>query len=61
MSSETKPLRVLIADDHAPTRQDVRRTLDADERFMVCTEVTDAAEAVRTAVHDRPDICQVAC
>lgn len=57
MSSETQSLRVLIADDHAPTRRDVRRALDDDERFKVCAEVADAAEAVRAAVHDRPDIC----
>ena len=57
MSSETKPLRVLIADDHAPTRHDVRRALDADERFEVCAEVPDAAEAVRAAVQERPDVC----
>jgi DNA-binding NarL/FixJ family response regulator len=50
-------LRVLIADDHAPTRQDVRRALDADRRFDVCAEVADAAEAVRAAVHDHPDVC----
>jgi DNA-binding NarL/FixJ family response regulator len=48
---------VLIADDHAPTREDVRRALDADKRFEVGAEVADAAEAVRAAVHDRPDIC----
>jgi two-component system, NarL family, nitrate/nitrite response regulator NarL len=57
LSSETKPLRVLIADDHAPTRHDVRRALDADTRFEVCAEVADAAEAVRAAVHERPDVC----
>jgi DNA-binding NarL/FixJ family response regulator len=48
---------VLIADDHAPTRQDVRRALDADERFEVCAEVANAAEAVRAALHHRPDVC----
>jgi DNA-binding NarL/FixJ family response regulator len=53
----TRPLRVLIADDHAPTREDVRRALADDERFTVCTTVADAAEAVRAAVQDRPDVC----
>jgi DNA-binding NarL/FixJ family response regulator len=48
---------VLIADDHTPTRQDVRRALDADERFEVCVEVADAAEAVRAAVDTHPDVC----
>jgi DNA-binding NarL/FixJ family response regulator len=50
-------LRVLVADDHAPTRDDVRRALDADGRFSICSEVADAAEAVQAAVHQRPDIC----
>jgi DNA-binding NarL/FixJ family response regulator len=53
----TRPLRVLIADDHAPTREDVCRALAGDERFTVCTTVADAAEAVRAAVQDRPDVC----
>jgi DNA-binding NarL/FixJ family response regulator len=57
LSSQTKPLRALIADDHAPTRHDVRQALDADTRFEVCAEVADAAEAVRAAVHERPDVC----
>jgi DNA-binding NarL/FixJ family response regulator len=57
LSTETRQLRVLIADDHAPTRQDVRRALDADERFNVCAAVADAPAAVRAAVHDRPDVC----
>jgi DNA-binding NarL/FixJ family response regulator len=51
------PWRVLIADDHAPTRDDIRRALDGDERFEVCSEAADAAESVQEALHDRPDIC----
>jgi DNA-binding NarL/FixJ family response regulator len=57
LSTESRPLRVLIADDHAPTRQDVRRALDADQRFGVCAEVADAAGAVHAAVHQWPDVC----
>jgi DNA-binding NarL/FixJ family response regulator len=49
--------RVLIADDHAPTREDVRRVLDEDERFEVCAEAADAADAVQAALHERPDVC----
>jgi len=48
---------VLIADDHAPTRDDVRRALERDERFGVCASVADAAEAIQAAVRERPDIC----
>jgi DNA-binding NarL/FixJ family response regulator len=49
--------RVLIADDHAPTRDDVRRVLDREEGFEVCAEAADAAEAVRAALRERPDVC----
>jgi DNA-binding NarL/FixJ family response regulator len=57
LSEDNKPLRVLVADDHAPTRDDVRRALDADGRFNICCEVADAAEAVQAAVSRQPDIC----
>ena len=50
MNEENKPLRVLVADDHAPTRDDVRRVLEADGRFKICSEVADAAEAVQAAM-----------
>jgi DNA-binding NarL/FixJ family response regulator len=52
-----KPLRVLIADDHPPTRDDVRRALERDGRFDVCGSVADAAGAVQAAVRERPDVC----
>jgi DNA-binding NarL/FixJ family response regulator len=48
---------VLLADDHAPTREDIARTIDRDERFEVCAAVADAAAAVEAALRERPDIC----
>lgn len=57
MSVERKLLRVLTADDHAPTRADIRRALDADERFEICAETADAVSAVQAAIRERPDIC----
>jgi DNA-binding NarL/FixJ family response regulator len=57
LSYMTESLRVLIADDHAPTRDDVRRALEGDERFEVCAVVADAVEAVQAAVRERPDVC----
>jgi DNA-binding NarL/FixJ family response regulator len=50
-------LRVLLADDHAPTREDIRVALEADPRFVVCAEAADAAAAVEAAVREGPDIC----
>lgn len=49
--------RVLIADDHTPTREDVRDALAADDRFRVCAVVADAAAAVQAALGKRPDVC----
>lgn len=57
MSAAAEPWRVLIADDYAPTRADVRRVLDRDQRFEVCAEAADAAEAVQAALREKPDIC----
>ena len=50
-------VRVLIADDHAPTREDVRRALEADPRFEVVAEAADAFAAIEDAVRLRPDLC----
>jgi DNA-binding NarL/FixJ family response regulator len=49
-------LRVLVADDHAPTRDDVRRAL-TDGGMTVCAEAADAAHAVQQALAKQPDIC----
>ncbi|MFI5062422.1 MAG: response regulator [Streptosporangiales bacterium] len=48
---------MIIADDHAPTRDDVRRALDADERFQVCAEAANAVVAVQSALAEQPDLC----
>jgi DNA-binding NarL/FixJ family response regulator len=47
---------VLIADDHEPTRLDLRRTLEEDPRFSVCDDVADAPAAVAAALERRPDL-----
>ena len=57
MTEPVRPLRVLIADDHPPTRDDVLRAIDGDERLDVCASAADAAGAVQAAVRERPDIC----
>jgi two-component system nitrate/nitrite response regulator NarL len=50
------PARVLVADDHAPTRDDVRDAVNADPRFTVVAVAGDAAEAVQAALRERPDV-----
>jgi DNA-binding NarL/FixJ family response regulator len=58
LTAETsaRPLRVLIADDHAPTRDDVRWALTKGG-IEVCAEAADAAHAVQRALATEPDIC----
>ena len=56
-NSSRVPRRVLIADDHQPTRDDIRRALDGDGRFEVAVEVSDAAGAVQSALREKPDLC----
>jgi DNA-binding NarL/FixJ family response regulator len=51
------PIRVLIADDHAPTRADMREALERNGCFTVCAEAADGAAAVEAAVRERPDLC----
>lgn len=48
--------RVLIADDHPPTRAGVRAVL-AEHGFDVCAEAADAEAAVAAALRERPDVC----
>jgi DNA-binding NarL/FixJ family response regulator len=50
------PVRVLIADDHPPTRAGVRAALERGE-FVVCAEAADAMEAIDLAMRERPDVC----
>ena len=55
--SDARPVRVLIADDHPPTREDVRMALERDPRFEVVAEAPDAFGAIEAAVRERPDVC----
>jgi two-component system, NarL family, nitrate/nitrite response regulator NarL len=53
----SRRMLVVLADDHAPTRQEIRLSLEADPRFVVCAEAEDAAGAIEAAVRRRPDLC----
>lgn len=53
----TAPATVLIADDHAPTRADIRSILEEDGRFTVQWETGDAPAAVAAAVEGQPQVC----
>ena len=52
----SRAIRVLIADDHPPTRAGVRMALEAGG-FEVCAESGDAQSAVEAALRERPEVC----
>lgn len=49
--------RVVVADDHVPTRSDVARMLTEAGGFEVCGLAGDAAGAVAAALRESPDLC----
>jgi len=48
--------RVLIADDHPPTRAGVRGALESSDNFSVCAEASSAPAAVEAALIHAPDV-----
>jgi DNA-binding NarL/FixJ family response regulator len=52
----TRPIRVLIADDHAATRAGVRESVQ-EGGFEVCAEAANAQDAIDLALSERPDVC----
>jgi DNA-binding NarL/FixJ family response regulator len=56
VETERRPIRVLVVDDHPPTREGVRIAL-ARDGIIVCAEAADAASALEAAVREQPDIC----
>lgn len=51
-----KPIRILLAEDHALVRQGVRLILDAEPGLEVVAEAGDGAEAVALAREVEPDL-----
>lgn len=52
----TKPIRILIADDHAIVRKGVRALLATERDIQVVGEASDGAEAVAQALSLHPDL-----
>jgi DNA-binding NarL/FixJ family response regulator len=50
-------IRVVLADDHVPTRREIRLALEEDPRFEIRGEAGDASGAVDAAIRERPDVC----
>ena len=45
-TGERRPWRILLADDHPPTRAGVRYTLES-AGMVICAEAADASDSVR--------------
>ena len=54
----TPRLRVLIADDHVPTRAALREDLE-DGGIEVCAEAGTGVQAIDAALSVRPDVCLI--
>lgn len=50
-------IRVVIADDHVPTRIGVQAALEIEPDFEVVAAVGDAEAAYEAAIEHRPDLC----
>jgi DNA-binding NarL/FixJ family response regulator len=56
MTTNTRPIRILLADDHALVRRGVRLILDNEPDMTVIAEASDGAEAVAQARAEQPDL-----
>ena len=51
-----KPIRILIADDHAVVRRGLRSILQLERDFQIVGEASNGAEAVEKARQHKPDV-----
>ena len=56
MSTESRRIRVLLADDHAVMREGLQAMLEQSEEFEVVGQARDGVEAVRVASELSPDV-----
>lgn len=53
---DARPIRILIADDHAMVRSSLRRLLDREPGFEVIAEAEDGESAARLCADHKPDV-----
>ena len=51
-----RPIRVIVADDHAIVRTGIRHVLESEPGFAVVGEASDGAEAIALACRLEPDV-----
>ena len=56
MSEKTKPLRILLADDHATVRHGLKLLIDSQPDMKVVSEASDGTSAVQRALELEPDV-----
>jgi DNA-binding NarL/FixJ family response regulator len=56
MPDRAKPLRILLADDHATVRYGLKMLIDAEADMKVVAEAGDGEAAVRQALELKPDV-----
>lgn len=54
--TETKPIRLVLADDHAVVRKGIREFLEEDGTISVVAEASDGEEAVALVAREQPDV-----
>jgi DNA-binding NarL/FixJ family response regulator len=56
MSDSSRPLRIVLADDHATVRQGLRLLIDGQPDMTVVAEAGDGESAIAAVEHFRPDV-----
>jgi len=56
INNDPRPIRIVIADDHAIFRDGLRRLLATQQDFVVVSEASDGKEAIALATELRPDV-----
>jgi len=56
MSNEHNPIRIVIADEHAGFRQELRRSLESEPSLSILGEAFDVPGALNLARQNKPDI-----
>lgn len=52
----TKPIAILIADDHTVVRRGLRALLETQPAWRICGEASNGTEAVEKAARQQPDV-----